>query len=474
MVANEPRRRRRRSPAPHFRSGSACSSLPYLPMAPGFAVSIVENGKIVLDQGYGLANISSMTPVSSSTSFDIASLSKTFTALGVMLLYQKSLSTSRPINLNAPISRYITKPIVFDDAPQSSAVLPAAWSKITVRQLLTMTSGIQGSAGPGNDPVATQLNLMPKTLLFTPGTKYFYSNVNFWLLASMIQQQNGRYFGKAQSYSDFITGRILKPLGMTETTLLAGSATTGPKSATPYTPFSTKNGWQEIPSTDLQEGQSLAGAGSITSTAHDMSLYVNALLNGRLLSRRTYRTFWDSVPVIGYSYGGAEADSGFATPGLGWDNATWTSRGPAVVEKNGSLIGFESQINLYPLTKDGIFISYNIGLNSESTQTFNQNEVILAVHQAMETAAIVGTVTGAVPPAGGWLVYVDTNNDGHDDGGDPSVMSSASDAFTLLDIPAGTWTVRIANLPQGDTASSATLTVAAGQAYLNTNLTVST
>jgi D-alanyl-D-alanine carboxypeptidase len=181
---------------------------------------------------------------------------------------------------------------------------------------------------------------MSKTLLFAPGTKYDYSNVKFWLLAAMIHELNGPVFGKPQSYSEFISSRILKPLGMTQTTQLQGTATTGPNSATPYKPYSSTNGWEEIPSSELQPGQSLVGAGDIVSSARDVSLYLKGLLNRRLITRSTYRTFWDPTPVIGYPYGAYEGEPGLATAGLGWDNSMWTSKGPVHVEKNGSLIGF--------------------------------------------------------------------------------------------------------------------------------------
>jgi CubicO group peptidase (beta-lactamase class C family) len=443
--------------------------------APGFSVAIVEHGKVVVDQGFGYADLSTKSPVTSDTSFDVASLTKTFTAFGIMLLYQKSLGTAHQINLNAPIGDYITKPITFEPSSAGSFTLPQAWRTITVRQLLTMTSGIEDNPS-GQAPIVTQLNEMPKTLLFAPGTKYYYSNVNFWLLAAIIQEQSGPVFGKAQSYSEFITSHILKRLGMNQTTILQDTETTGPNSATPYTPYSSKTGWQEIPPSQLETGQAFVGAGDITSTAQDMSLYLSALLNGKLLTRLTYRTFWSSTPVIGYPYGGSEADNGLATPGLGWDNVVWTQQGPAIVEKNGSLIGFQSQINLYPLTKDGIFISYNIGLNDEASQTFDSSDVIELVHQAMESAAIVGSVTAppsTTTPQGGWQVYVDTNQEGHDDYGDPEINTSADGAFTLNNLPPGTWTVRIANPPKGDTSSFATVTVVAGKAYFNTNLVIS-
>ena len=439
---------------------------------PGIGVSIVKHGKIVLDQGYGDADVASGTPVTSDTRFGIASVTKSFTGLGVMLLYQKSRSTAHPINLNAPIGKYITKPIELDPSSGVPFTLPAAWSKITVRQLLTMSSGLQrGQEGPdpGQESVDVKLNQMSKTLLFTPGTQFYYSNVNTWLLGALIQAQDGRVFGKPQSYTDFITSHIFKPLGMTRTTFLHGTAVTTPGSATPYNPHGSE-GWQSVPPSDMNAGQSMIASGDIFSTPHDMSLYLSGLLNGKLLTRQTYRTFWGSTPLVALASGGGVGPGSFVLAGQSWDLAQWTNRGPAMIQKGGTNPGYMSMVDLYPLTKDGIFITYNIG----PSQTVKQPEVINAVHAAMQTAAIQGTVVA--PPTQmpqGLQVYVDVTGSGTLKDFDPSTYTGPDGSFLLNNIPAGTWTIRVVP-PRGDTATSATLTVAAGHAYTGTNLTIST
>jgi CubicO group peptidase (beta-lactamase class C family) len=74
---------------------------------PGISVSIVTDGQVALTQGYGLSNVKTGAPVEANTRFDIGSVTKTFTAIGVMLLYQESQGTSNPLDLNAPISDYL-------------------------------------------------------------------------------------------------------------------------------------------------------------------------------------------------------------------------------------------------------------------------------------------------------------------------------------------------------------------------------
>src|SRR5262249_43827416 len=145
---------------------------PYLAQdqVPGISVAIVKHGHVVLAQGYGVTNVATGSTVQADTRFDIASVTKTFTALGVLLLYQESQGTSRPLDLNAPISDYLHNTRSFK--------LPRKWSRITTMELLSMTSGIREVGGP--EPWQTQLKSIARDpLLFTPGTESSYSNANY-------------------------------------------------------------------------------------------------------------------------------------------------------------------------------------------------------------------------------------------------------------------------------------------------------
>ena len=100
---------------------------------PGLALVVLKNGEVVTAKGYGLADVKQKTPVTAETVFKIGSVSKQFIATGIMLLVQEGR-----LGLNDPLSNFL------NDAPP-------AWSPITIRHLLTHTSGL-AREGPGFDP----------------------------------------------------------------------------------------------------------------------------------------------------------------------------------------------------------------------------------------------------------------------------------------------------------------------------------
>ena len=122
---------------------------------PGISVAIVTDGQVALAQGYGISNVATGSHVQADTRFDIGSVTKTFTALGVLLLYQESQGTSHPLNLDAPIGQYLHN--------TKSFKLPPKWSQVTTRELLDMTSGIRdvGSARPWQAQVAVDRERPP-------------------------------------------------------------------------------------------------------------------------------------------------------------------------------------------------------------------------------------------------------------------------------------------------------------------------
>ena len=85
---------------------------------PGISVAVVTDGQVALAQGYGISNVATGAHVQATTRFDIGSVTKTFTAIGVLLLYQESQGTSHPLNLDAPISDYLHNIKIFHAALQ--------------------------------------------------------------------------------------------------------------------------------------------------------------------------------------------------------------------------------------------------------------------------------------------------------------------------------------------------------------------
>ena len=260
---------------------------------PGISVAIVTNGQVALTQGYGRSNVATGAPVAADTRFDIGSVTKTFTAVGVLLLYQESLGTSHPLDLNAPISEYLHNTPTFK--------LPRKWSRVTTKELLNMTSGIGNASSslPWQAQVAAIAN---DPLIFTPGTKTQYSDTNFQLLGELIEQRSG------EPYGTFIQNQILQPLGMSETEELGRSATV-PNQAVGY--GTARHG--KWPKAALQNGPQLYAAAGIVSTAQDMATYMTALLSGRILDPATYGLMWSTTPTQLY---GVKSP---VTPTAAWD-----------------------------------------------------------------------------------------------------------------------------------------------------------
>jgi CubicO group peptidase (beta-lactamase class C family) len=332
-------------------------------LIPGISVAIVSNGQVALAQGYGLGNVKTGAPVTADTRFDIGSVTKTFTALGVLLLYQESQGTSHPLDLNAPIKKYLHNTPTF--------TLPRAWSRVTTMQLLNMTSGIGN--GPSAEPWQAQVaSIANAPLMFAPGTKSSYSDTNYDLLGELIQQWTG------ENYGTFIQDQILAPLGMSETQEL-GRSPTVPNQAVGYN-ASRHGTW---PKAAVQNGPDLYASAGIVSTAQDMATYMTALLSGRFLDPATYRLMWTSTPTQQY---GSKPPTD-SNRGLGWDTVIDTTTGPTKVEKGGSIPGFISELILYPGSDSGVFVSIN--MNPQGSRHPDQVSA-LQVAEAVYAAATAG------------------------------------------------------------------------------------
>jgi CubicO group peptidase (beta-lactamase class C family) len=149
---------------------------------PGLSLVVIKDQKIVKVQGYGLANIELNVPATPETVYKIGSVSKQFIATGIMMLVQEG-----KLNVADNISQYL------DGTPET-------WKPITIRHLLTHTSGLVREA-PGFDPLKIQNDAdviktaYPLPLRFTPGEKYEYCNVGYFTLAEIIRKVSGKEWG---------------------------------------------------------------------------------------------------------------------------------------------------------------------------------------------------------------------------------------------------------------------------------------
>lgn len=172
---------------------------------PGCAVGVARDGEVVFQRGYGMANLELDAPITPASIFHVASISKQFTAMAVALLARDGR-----LSLDDDVRRYLPE-------------LPDYGHRITIRHLLTHTSGLRDqwdllnmARGRFEENRITESDVLEivarqKALNFVPGTEYLYSNTGYTLAGTIVRRVSGK------SLRDFADERIFRPLGMTHT-----------------------------------------------------------------------------------------------------------------------------------------------------------------------------------------------------------------------------------------------------------------
>lgn len=292
---------------------------------PGLSLAVVKDGKIILAKGYGLSNVEHQVPVKPETIFQSGSVGKQFTATAVMMLVEEG-----KINLEDKISKY------FSDAP-------AGWQNITVRHLLTHTSGTTDYPNDFDfrrdyteDELLKRAEAIP--LAFQPGEKWSYSNLGYVVLGILIHKVSGKFYG------DFLQERIFRPLGMT-TARIISEADIVPNRAAGYTIVKgeLKNqGW-------VSPTLNTTADGALYLTVYDMAKWDAALYTESLLPRRSLEQMWTPVKLN---------DGKTQSYGFGWGLAE--VRGHHIIEHGGSWQGFKSHIARYVDDKLTIIVFANL------------------------------------------------------------------------------------------------------------------
>jgi CubicO group peptidase (beta-lactamase class C family) len=217
---------------------------------PGVAVSVIKDGKIVFEGGFGYSDAEKKTFIDSHTRFDLASVSKQITAMAVMM--QKEAGR---FQYDTPITEFF---------PEFRAFAKG----VTVRNLLQHSAGFpdymelcRGPAPARNGDIVALMAKKGK-LDFEPGTKYAYSNTGYGLLAVLVER------AASLSYPDFVEQKIFAPLGMKETFVNRWRIPVLPNVARAYT-----NSPRPVETTDVLTCNTIYGDGSVFSTAHDMALW---------------------------------------------------------------------------------------------------------------------------------------------------------------------------------------------------------
>jgi len=254
---------------------------------PGAAVLVLRDGQPIVRASYGLADLETGTPSTPETNYRLASMTKQFTAASILLLAEDARLT-----LDAPGHRWLPS-------------LPKAAETVTIRHLLTHTSGLidyedvipETFAAQLHDGDVLRLLETQDRTYFRPGTGYRYSNSGYALLALIVQRASGMTFAK------FLRERIFQPLAMFNTVAYEEGISTVNNRAFGYTQEPGR--WHR---TDQDPTSAVLGDGGIYSSIDDLAKWDAALYDGRLLQASSLRAAFTPAthtddPDIEYGYG---------------------------------------------------------------------------------------------------------------------------------------------------------------------------
>ncbi len=281
--------------------------------SPGAAVLVVQNGRVVHASGYGMADLTTGRPIDTDTSFELASVSKQFTATAIMLLFKQGR-----LQYETKLSQFL---------PEFSRFAQT----VTVRHLLHHTSGLPEYL----ELPATkeQLNakdfiqqLAASKLLFAPGERFDYCNSNYMLLARIVEIVSG------ESFPAFMQKRVFKPLAMDRSLVYDSTCPRITNQALAYQPSAdSKCGFEELPASELDQ---IYGDGSVRSTVQDLAKWEHCLRRFALLGQAT----------ASQSHISGQLTDGTATGyGFGWS----VHPESGLVEHSGLWSGYTSQYSRY-------------------------------------------------------------------------------------------------------------------------------
>lgn len=306
-----------------FASGILESSLP------GFSYLVSKRGKIISKGSFGLANVEKGIKNSEDTVYRVASITKQFTAVSVLILADEG-----KLSIDDKLSKY------FPALPNSS--------KITIRHLLTHTSGMWDQERDEDFPFPIDQYVEPqehlsyiskKGVFFQPGKEWRYSGNGYFVLGLIVEKVSGKSLGS------FMEERIFLPLKMKNTGLYANRSG-NPLIAVGY---GLENG---VPYKEIDTNmKTYNGAAALCSTVNDLFIWSEALHNGKVLPKESYNQFIEPyefdngfVPSVKYGFGiGIEEVGGHHTIG-----------------HPGQLKGFQSDILRLPYEEVNVIFLSNL------------------------------------------------------------------------------------------------------------------
>jgi CubicO group peptidase (beta-lactamase class C family) len=316
----------------------------------GAAVALIKDGSIALERGYGFRDLETDAPVTNATLFNIGSISKSFTALGIAQLVDQ-----HQVDLDAPVIKYI---------PDLRLSDPRATQAVTLRQLLSHSSGLPPDeqwprqVPPTREGIVREFATMPITA--PPGTRFQYCSRCIVLAAYALERVTG------QSWEAYTRAHIFEPLGMVTASFWPLGLEQAADRAQPHR-HDAFSGEVPIPWSRLQYLQALAPAGGIDASVGEMARYALLLLDDGALSGRRVVSVKKMAELhrpeiaVGADWPAAARVQSLHYA-LGWFTAD--VRGVHVVYHNGANPGFRAAIVLAPIRQGWRGRPYKRGVGS--------------------------------------------------------------------------------------------------------------
>jgi len=337
---------------------------------PGMQVAAARDGKLLWSQSWGYADLEHRTPVSRLTSFRIASLSKSLTSAGMMLLAQEGR-----LDLDAPIQRYVPS-------------FPVKRWVVTARQLAGNIAGVRhyrdAEEASNLRHFATVTDALSPfrndSLLFEPGTRIEYSSPSYVLLSAAIEAASGR------SYLDFMRERLFQPLGMD------GTGADHPDSIVPHRSRS----YVEDPAGNRANApfidpSSKWASGGLVSTSEDLVRFGMALLKGSPLTPASVERLFTPMTL---------RDGRSTGYGMGWDIRR-DGAGRRVIAHDGSLPSARALLVLYPDQRLVLALLMNTG----QSVFLNQTEAMYLAEQFLDIPCTTLPGRGSATDLAGTYAY---------------------------------------------------------------------
>jgi len=286
------------------------------------SVLVVRDKTVLLEKGYGSADLEWDIPNSPTTKFRLGSITKQFTAASILLLEERG-----KLNINDPVKKYM-------------ADAPAAWDKVTIYNLLTHTSGIPSFTGfpdyesteaTPTTPEKLVARFRDKPLEFQPGEKFAYDNSGYVLLGYLIEKISG------QTYAQFVQENIFTPLQMKDSGYDSNSAIIMHR-ASGYS-----NGKEGIENAGFIHMTIPFAAGSLYSTVEDLARWEQGLFGGKVLSPASLQKMTTPFKE-NYAFGLAVS----------------TANGHKLFEHGGGIEGFNTHLAYYPDDKLIVVVLANL------------------------------------------------------------------------------------------------------------------